>query len=116
VLGKNTQMVNSRDKGKRFEREAAKAITATFGVEAKRGIQFKGGDESPDIITGLKGLHFEVKAVEKLNLMEAFEQAKRDAKANIPVVMHKKNRTGWFLTMRLEDVKRFIESVEKATK
>jgi Holliday junction resolvase len=107
-------VVNSRDKGKRFEREAAKAITETFGVEARRGIQFKGGDTSPDIITGLRGTHFEVKAVEKLNLMEAFEQAKRDAKANIPIVMHKKNRTGWFLTMRLEDVLGFIESVKDA--
>lgn len=104
--------INSRAKGKRFEREAAKAITAIFGVGAKRGVQFKGGDESPDIITGLKGIHFEVKAVERLNLMEAFEQAKRDAKANTPVVMHKKNRTGWFLTMRLEDVIVFIEKVK----
>ncbi|MFN7640818.1 MAG: hypothetical protein ACK5PR_03635 [bacterium] len=108
-------MINSRAKGKRFEREAAKAITETFGVEAKRGIQFKGGQDSPDIETGLKGVHFEVKAVEKLNLMEAFEQAKRDAGPNVPIVMHKKNRTGWFLTMRLEDVKRFIESVETCT-
>ncbi len=107
--------INSRAKGKRFEREAAKAITETFGVDAKRGIQFKGGQDSPDIETGLKGVHFEVKAVEKLNLMEAFEQAKRDAKSNIPVVMHKKNRTGWFLTIRLEDVLGFIESVKKAT-
>jgi len=106
--------INSRAKGKRFEREAAKAITETFGVEARRGIQFKGGDQSPDIITGITGVHFEVKAVEKLNLMEAFEQAKRDAGTNVPIVMHKKNRTGWFLTMRLEDVKSFIESVENA--
>lgn len=106
-------MVNSREKGKRFERLAAKAVADTFGVEAKRGIQFKGGDESPDIITGLTGVHFEVKAVEKLNLMEAFEQAKRDAKANIPVVLHKKNRTGWFLTLRLEDVPGFINKVTK---
>lgn len=108
--------INSREKGKRFERLAAQAITETFGVEAKRGIQFKGGDESPDIITGLKGIHFEVKAVEKLNLMEAFEQAKRDAKDNTPVVLHKKNRTGWFLTMRLEDVMVFIKKVEESIK
>jgi Holliday junction resolvase len=109
--------INSRAKGKRFEREAAKAITETFGVEARRGIQFKGGDESPDIITDFKNLHFEVKAVEKLNLMEAFEQAKRDAGATkVPVVMHKKNRTGWFLTMRLEDVKLFIKSVQESAK
>lgn len=109
-------MVNSRAKGKRFEREAAKAITETFGVEARRGVQFKGGEFSPDIITSIKGTHFEVKAVEKLNLMEAFEQAKRDAGTKVPVVMHKKNRTGWFLTMRLEDVKLFIKSVEESTK
>jgi hypothetical protein len=106
--------INSREKGKRAERAAAKALTEVLGIEAKRGVQFHGGEESPDIRTSLKTVHFEVKAVEKLNLMEAFEQAKRDAKANIPVVMHKKNRTGWFLTMRLEDVLGFIESVKDA--
>ena len=47
--------------------------------------------------------------------MEAFEQAKRDAKDNTPVVLHKKNRTGWFLTMRLEDVMVFIKKVRKST-
>ena len=107
-------MVNSREKGKRFERLAAKAVTETFKVKAKRGVQYKGGDESPDIETDLVGVHFEVKAVEKLNLMEAFEQAKRDAKSNIPVVLHKKNRTGWFLTLRLEDVPEFINKVTNA--
>ena len=106
--------VNSREKGKRAEREAARSLVAVLGIEAKRGVQYQGGTDSPDLKTSLEGVHFEVKHVEKLNLMEAFEQAKRDAKSKIPVVMHKKNRTGWFLTIRLEDVKSFIANVEES--
>ena len=50
------------------------------GYCARRGQQFCGSAESPDVICdSLPWIHFEVKAVERLNIEEAMEQARRDA-------------------------------------
>lgn len=42
--------------------------------------------------------------IERLNLYAAMEQSKRDARdGETSVVMHRKNREDWLVTMRLED-------------
>ena len=64
----------SRNKGKRGELEAAAEIRRLFGTEAARGRQFQGSDESPDIVTGIVDVHFEVKRAESLQLYAAMEQ------------------------------------------
>ena len=51
----------------------------------------------------LPGFHFEVKAVERLNLHDAIAQAVDDAGGKIPVVAHKRNRGDWMVTMRADD-------------
>ena len=61
--------------------------------------------EVPDL-TGLPGIHIEVKRVERLNLEEAMRQSIRDAerfKDGWPCVVHRKNRFPWLVTMRLMD-------------
>ncbi len=103
--------MNACQKGKRGEREAAKAIRQVFGVGARRGQQFSGGKDSPDVIHGLTGLHLEVKRTEKLQLWAALEQAKADAGANVPAVMHRTNRREWILILPLADVPRLAEIV-----
>jgi hypothetical protein len=40
---------SQREKGKRGERAAAKAVSAMLGVSARRGVQYKGGAESADL-------------------------------------------------------------------
>jgi Holliday junction resolvase len=53
--------LNSNQKGKRGEREAAAFLTDE-GFPARRGQQFAGGTDSPDVVCeSLSGLHFEVK-------------------------------------------------------
>ena len=43
-------------------------------------------------------------AVEKLNIYDAVEQSKNDARTGeMPVVMHRKNRKEWLVTMPLDD-------------
>lgn len=106
-------MVNSRAKGASNERLAAKFIAELFGVEARRGQQFSGSKDSPDIVTSLTNTHFEVKAVEKLNLREAYEQAERDAAGKLPIVMHKRNRGEWYFTFRAKDVWRLFEQMKE---
>ena len=94
--------MNSRDKGKRGELEAAHLLQK-YGYETRRGQQFSGANGDADVV-GLPDIHLEIKRVEKLNIDEALAQSIRDAReAEIPVVMHRKNRTEWKITMRFAD-------------
>ena len=98
--------LRSRNKGKRGEREAAAEIRRLFRTEASRGRQFHGGDESPDIVTGIPDVHFEVKRAESLSVYESLGQAVRDAQDRIPVVLHRKNGKPWVALVRLDDLPR----------
>jgi len=94
----------SLDKGKRGEREAAAEIRRLFDIDAQRGRQYHGRDDAPDIITGIAGVHFEVKRVESLRLYQAINQAVRDAGNNVPVVLHRRNGKPWVAIVRLDDL------------
>jgi hypothetical protein len=92
-------MVNSRAKGARGERLWRDELREA-GFTARRGQQFAGGTDSPDVICEeLKNLHMEVKCVQSLNLDKACEQAERDAGLKAWIVAHKKDRKHWKVTM-----------------
>ena len=93
--------INSKDKGKRGEREFT-ALLRKHGFNARRGQQFKGTEDSPDIICECLPFHFEVKRVQKLNLDNAMDQAKKDCGNNEPVVAHRKNHHKWLITINAE--------------
>ncbi|MBR3236951.1 MAG: hypothetical protein IKF99_00785 [Oscillospiraceae bacterium] len=94
--------MNSRDKGAKGERELASKLTA-YGFPSRRGQQFSGANGDADVV-GLPWIHIECKRVEHLNLQEAYDQSRRDARDDeIPVVMHRKNNCKWLVTMSLED-------------
>ena len=87
-----------KSKGAKGEREWASKCREQGYTEARRGVQYSGLDGNDCI--GLPGIHQEVKRVEKLNLVDAVEQSKRDAKENeIPIVAHRKNNCEWLVTM-----------------
>ena len=69
---------SQREKGKRGERELAGRLR-DHGYDCRRGQQFCGISGDADVI-GLPGIHIECKRVERLNLQEAMEQSKRDAR------------------------------------
>jgi len=94
----------SRRKGKRGELEAAAQLRRLFRVEARRGRQYQGTDQSPDVLADIPGVHFEVKRVEALRLYSAIEQAVADASENIPVVLHRANQKPWVAIVRLDDL------------
>lgn len=95
--------VNSRRKGAVGEREIAKYLRDHGFTEARRGQQFKGGADSPDVV-GLTGFHIEVKRAERLDLNAAMEQSIRDCGENeTPIVVHRRNNDYWKVTMRLDD-------------
>jgi len=103
--------LNSRRKGARGELEWAATLRALGFPAARRGQQHRGGPESPDVAGGIPGTHCEVKRVERLNLYDAIEQAVRDAEGRIPYVAHRRNRSGWLITLRADDITAFAKAV-----
>lgn len=95
--------INSRRKGAEGERELAKKLKE-YGYDCRRGQQYS-GIEGEDVI-GLPGIHIECKRVEKLNIYDAIDQAKRDNlpfDTKLPAVFHRKNHCEWLVTMTLDD-------------
>lgn len=104
--------INSRQKGARGERLLAKKLNE-YGYECRRGQQYSGLQGDADVI-GLPHIHIECKVVEKLNILDAVEQSKRDARdGEIPVVMHKRNYTEWLCTLRLDDFMELYQAFEQ---
>lgn len=96
-------MVNSKQKGARFERSLASKFRE-YGFDCHRGQQYCGANGDADVV-GLPGIHIEAKHQEQMRLYDWMAQAKRDAagKGNLPAVFHKKNNAEILVTMRLED-------------
>lgn len=94
----------SRDKGKRGEREIA-ALFRAHGFNARRGQQYKGSSDSPDIVHDVPGLHVEVKFRENASPYAALEQVSRDAgyEGDAPVVFMRKLRKPWIMVMDADD-------------
>lgn len=105
-------MVNSRQKGARGERELA-SILKEYGYDTRRGQQYSGANGDADVV-GLPGIHVEVKRVEALNIDKALDQSCRDARdSEIPVVMHRKDRKSWKVTLHLCDWMEMYKAWEK---
>lgn len=106
--GKCAGMVNSNLKGKRGERMFA-AYLRERGYDARRGQQYAGGEDSPDVIHSVPGIHFEVKFREHLDMKTAIKQAQEDApEGDCPVVAFKRKNKDWVAIMSMEDLMQLI--------
>jgi Holliday junction resolvase len=96
--------INSKQKGKRGELELAHFLTDS-GHEARRGQQFKGTPDSPDIICeSLDFLHIECKRTESLSIYKALEQAQKDkGDSQKAVVFHRRNGKEWTVILNASD-------------
>lgn len=96
--------MNSNRKGRAGELELCGFLTDR-GFPAHRNDQRHcGGRGNPDISAeGLERFHLECKRVEALDLGAALRQAVRDCAGRVPAVVHRRNREGWLVTLRLED-------------
>jgi Holliday junction resolvase len=103
--------MNSRTKGKRGELEWRDWLRANGCPDARRGQQFSGTNESPDVVGGWPGTHAEVKRVEALNLYAAMEQACGDCGGSVPYVAHRRNGKPWLVTVKAEDLMTFARLV-----
>jgi Holliday junction resolvase len=109
--------MKSKAKGKLGELEVAKLLQE-FGFEARRGQQFAGGGDSPDVVHKMTGFHIEVKRTETFGLYDALEQAKGDRKAGEDaLVFHRRNSKDWVVVMDAREfLKLMVEYVYDHTK
>lgn len=96
--------MNSKRKGNDGEREICRYLTER-GFPAHRNEQmYIGGTGNPDVSAeGLEAFHIECKRVERLNITNAMKQAERDAAGKVPLVIHRRNREAWRVTLNLSD-------------
>lgn len=94
--------MNSKSKGAKGERELARVLRQ-YGYDCRRGQQYSGANGDADVV-GLPGVHIECKRVERLNIHDAMDQAKRDSRdREIPAVFHRKNNCEWLVTLQIDE-------------
>ena len=101
----------SRNKGQRGERELAKELSDR-GFEARRGRQFSGSPESPDVVCHMLPFHIEVKRTETLSVYKAMQQAIDDSEEEqIPLVCHRRNNKEWLAILKLDDLLDLVSQI-----
>lgn len=107
---------NSKRKGKEGELEVVKLLR-DHGFNARRGQQFKGSPDSPDIILEECPVdhHVEVKRTESLSLYKAMEQASKDAsKTQVPIIFHRRSKQAWLVIMQASEYLDILQRLKKA--
>jgi hypothetical protein len=118
----NGKPTNGRRKGRKGEQLVAK-LCREYGFEARRGQQYAGGADSPDVVHNIEGYHLEVKfygdcpfGTKKLD--EWLEQAERDCPdGHIGAVVFKWNRSDWWIVRLTRNdeylIERFTQFLER---
>ena len=97
-------MIDSREKGKAGEREAAKILSELFDVPVRRSQQYSGANGDADLV-GLPGVHVEVKRRERGNVANWIDQAVDDTDPeSIPMVVHRASGRPWLATCCRDDL------------
>ena len=82
----------------------------SHGINARRGQQYKGTPDSPDIISDLDKIHWEVKRTEKLQLYKYLDKAITDAGFNqTSVIAYRKNKRDWVCILLADDFLRLLK-------
>lgn len=109
--------VNSRAKGCRAERDLCHSLKETLGWKTvRRSQQFCGNAGDADLIAEeAPNLFIESKMVEKLNVTLAMAKAVEQSGGALPILCHRKKRTNWLVTVRLEDLLALSKMVVSAS-
>jgi hypothetical protein len=108
--------INSRQKGKRGELEAAAEWNRLVPrAHARRSQQHSGTESASDLIApGTPNLWLEVKRVQALNLTAVMEKSREQCGSLVPVVLHRRNDSEWLVTFPLEQIATFVSQVMDA--
>lgn len=97
-------------KGRNAEREFSELLNS-YGFHTQPGQPLNFGTCAD--VTGLPGIHLEIKRHEKTSLTEWLRQSQTDADKfhdGIPVVAHRRSRQPWIISMTVEN---FIQLYKK---
>ena len=102
---------SSREKGKRNERLAAKAVERVLGIPAIRTAQNSGLHGLADIDMG-EAFHPEVKVRKSIAACRYYEQALRDHKpGSTPFVLMREDRGDWMVMVALDHIPDLIRAI-----
>ena len=104
----------SKQKGKRGEREAAAELGELLGCHARRGVQYQGSADSPDVVLEGVNIHVECKRTETLNVYKAIEQAIGDAGLKVPIVWHRRNGKQSVVIIETARLAEFVAETHKS--
>jgi Holliday junction resolvase len=106
----NKKDILKREKGKRGER-GFRDLLRSYGFSARRGQQFSGSPDSPDVVCPELPVHFEVKAGNTHSVDAAFRQCTSECGGSVPVVSSKRDYGDWMVYLRASD---FLEIVRRS--
>ena len=95
----------SRTKGHSFERAVAILFRKMGYSGARRGLQYRDGDEAPDVV-GVDDLWVECKRGKRVGIKSAMMQASAACGKKRPIVVSKEDRSPIYVTM---DFRTFAE-------
>lgn len=97
--------MNSKDKGKRGELELSAFLRERGYEQARRGQQYSGGGDSPDVV-GVDGAHIECKRTEHCKPYDFVAQARNDSAGTgrLPIVAFRRNRGEWLAILDLGEM------------
>ena len=106
-------MVNSRQKGKRGELAAAHLLNSLFPhAKARRGQQYAGTPDSPDVVTDIPGLHIEVKNREALRPYEWLHNIEMErAPGDTGLLLIKRNNLPWVAVCYAEELPQLAKTL-----
>ena len=107
--------MNSREKGKRGERDARDAVREHWWAPGCIRAAQAAGAYASDLLDAGNGLHVEVKRRKKIAATHFMRQAERDSKeSEMPVVlMSEDGHPEWLVVFRISDTSKFIEVLSK---
>ncbi len=100
-------------KGRRLQQHVAKRILETFSLPESDVKSLPMGAPGCDVWLSSAALSvfnfsIECKNVERLNVNEAFEQAKANTKDGYPLLIHSRNNSEVLATLRLDDLLKLL--------
>jgi len=102
---------SQREKGKRGERAAAKALNETFGLDCTRSAQVSGQTGQADL-NCKAAIHCEVKVRKGIGALRYLDQAVSDClPEKVPFVLMKEDRGEWVAMVRLKDFQRLTDAI-----
>lgn len=111
-------LAERRKRGRSSKRKGARGENLVRDLAIQAGFteclrSFASGATGGGDLIGIPGLSIECKAVEKLNVQKAYDQACAAARpTETPIVAHKRARREWLVTL---DLRTFLELYKQAT-